>query len=60
MIIKSFFKKIIFNYNFLQLFGHLCFKCSQPCGSEVFQALGKTWCVKCFSCSLCDKKMDQK
>jgi LIM and senescent cell antigen-like-containing domain protein 1/2 len=26
----------------------------------VFQALGKTWCVKCFSCSLCDKKMDQK
>lgn len=31
-----------------------------PCGGEVFTALGKTWCVRCFSCSLCDKKLDQK
>uniref|UniRef100_A0A915DP55 LIM zinc-binding domain-containing protein n=1 Tax=Ditylenchus dipsaci TaxID=166011 RepID=A0A915DP55_9BILA len=41
------------------LYGSLCFKCGNSCGGEVFQALGKTWCVKCFSCSLCDKKMDQ-
>lgn len=46
--------------HFHLLYGHLCFKCGNPCGGEVFQALGKTWCVKCFSCSLCDKKMDQK
>ncbi|KAF7634912.1 hypothetical protein Mgra_00005654 [Meloidogyne graminicola] len=46
--------------HFHLLYGHICFKCGNPCGGEVFQALGKTWCVKCFSCSLCDKKMDQK
>lgn len=46
--------------HFHKLYGNICFRCSQPCGSEVFQALQKTWCTKCFSCSLCDKKMDQK
>ncbi|GMR33300.1 hypothetical protein PMAYCL1PPCAC_03495 [Pristionchus mayeri] len=42
------------------LFGNVCFKCSEPCGAEVFQALGKSWCITCFSCSFCDKKMDHK
>lgn len=45
---------------FFQLFGNLCFKCGDPCCGEVFQALQKTWCVKCFSCSFCDKKLDHK
>ncbi|KAI6173970.1 UNC-97-like protein [Aphelenchoides besseyi] len=46
--------------HFHLLYGRLCFRCSKPCGGEVFQALGKSWCVNCFSCTLCDKKLDQK
>jgi len=46
--------------HFHLLYGHICFKCGNPCGGEVFTALGKTWCVRCFSCSLCDKKLDHK
>ncbi|KAI6243667.1 UNC-97-like protein [Aphelenchoides fujianensis] len=46
--------------HFHLLYGRLCFRCSKPCGGEVFQALGKSWCVNCFACTLCDKKLDQK
>uniref|UniRef100_A0A1I7X3K9 LIM zinc-binding domain-containing protein n=1 Tax=Heterorhabditis bacteriophora TaxID=37862 RepID=A0A1I7X3K9_HETBA len=42
------------------MFGNVCYKCGEACGGEVFQALQKSWCVKCFACSLCDKKMDHK
>jgi len=43
-----------------QLFGNVCFVCSKIVAGDVFQALKKSWCVKCFACSLCEKKMDQK
>ncbi|VDM10293.1 unnamed protein product [Wuchereria bancrofti] len=43
-----------------KLYGNVCFKCGKICSGEVFQALNKSWCVDCFGCSLCDKKMDHK
>uniref|UniRef100_A0A0R3RFP0 LIM domain-containing protein n=1 Tax=Elaeophora elaphi TaxID=1147741 RepID=A0A0R3RFP0_9BILA len=43
-----------------KLFGNVCFKCGKVCSGEVFQALNKSWCVDCFGCSLCDKRMDHK
>uniref|UniRef100_A0AC34GTA9 LIM zinc-binding domain-containing protein n=1 Tax=Panagrolaimus sp. ES5 TaxID=591445 RepID=A0AC34GTA9_9BILA len=46
--------------HFNQRYGNMCFRCSKPCGPESFSALQKTWCKKCFSCHLCDKKMDEK
>uniref|UniRef100_A0A915J484 Uncharacterized protein n=1 Tax=Romanomermis culicivorax TaxID=13658 RepID=A0A915J484_ROMCU len=46
--------------HFYQLFGNVCFKCGQVITGDVFQALQKAWCIKCFACTLCDKKMDQK
>jgi len=46
--------------HFHQLFGNVCFTCSNIITGDVFQALKKSWCIKCFACSFCDKKMDQK
>ncbi|KHJ98779.1 LIM domain protein [Oesophagostomum dentatum] len=43
-----------------KLYGNVCFKCGEACGGEVFQALQKSWCIKCFACSFCDKKMDHR
>uniref|UniRef100_A0A914RR62 LIM zinc-binding domain-containing protein n=1 Tax=Parascaris equorum TaxID=6256 RepID=A0A914RR62_PAREQ len=43
-----------------KLYGNVCFKCGKVCSGEVFQALQKSWCVDCFACSLCDRKMDHK
>ncbi|KAK6111709.1 Uncharacterized protein BM_BM3366 [Brugia malayi] len=43
-----------------KLYGNVCFKCGKICSGEVFQALNKSWCVDCFGCSLCDKRMDHK
>ncbi|EYC28313.1 hypothetical protein Y032_0008g88 [Ancylostoma ceylanicum] len=43
-----------------KLYGNVCYKCGEACGGEVFQALQKSWCIKCFACSLCDKKMDHR
>ena len=46
--------------HFHQLFGNVCFKCGHVVLGDVFQALNKAWCDKCFACNLCDKKMHQK
>ncbi|OUC44494.1 putative ribosomal protein L35Ae [Trichinella nativa] len=44
----------------VELFGNVCFKCGHVITADAFQALRKAWCVKCFACSLCDKKLDEK
>ncbi|KRZ96045.1 LIM domain-containing protein unc-97 [Trichinella sp. T8] len=46
--------------HFHKLFGNVCFKCGHVITADAFQALRKAWCVKCFACSLCDKKLDEK
>ncbi|KHJ41435.1 ribosomal protein L35Ae [Trichuris suis] len=46
--------------HFHQLFGNVCFKCGHVITKDAFQALNKAWCVKCFSCTFCDKKLDEK
>ncbi|CEF62538.1 AT21926p [Strongyloides ratti] len=46
--------------HFTKLYGSTCFRCGKSCGGETFTALEKTWCLKCFGCHLCDKKMDHK
>ncbi len=35
-------------------------KCNLKFFIAVFSALNKAWCVDCFSCYICDKKMNQK
>lgn len=43
-----------------QLFGNICYVCNSIVVGDVFNALNKSWCVEHFTCSCCDRKMNQK
>lgn len=46
--------------HFNQLFGEKCFTCNKIISGDEFTSMNKAWCVKHFSCWLCDEPMNQK
>ncbi|ESN94871.1 hypothetical protein HELRODRAFT_102897 [Helobdella robusta] len=46
--------------HYFQAFGNTCFYCNSVITGDTFTAFNKEWCCGHFSCSLCDRKMDNK